>query len=138
MDDRGRFCCLNPDCPDYGLRDHGNLRMAFRYGPAQQRRMLACRTCPQRFSERKGTPLFGSRLPEDRAIDLLKHLHERGGVRQTGRLVGVDKNTVVRYAVRAGDPAQQLPDEVVGFSPRHPLSGVRCEVVLRRQAGETR
>ena len=68
MDDLSRFCCQNPDCPDYGLRGHGNLRVGFRYGPAKQRRMLVCRTCQARFSERKGTALFASRLPEDQAV----------------------------------------------------------------------
>ena len=125
MDDLRRFCCQNPDCPDYGQRDQGNLRVAFRYGPAKQRRMLACRTCQHRFSERKGTPLFDTRLPDDKALAILQHLQERCGVRQTGRLVGVDKDTVVRYALKAGDHAHLLHDELVGFSPQHPKGPVR-------------
>jgi LacI family transcriptional regulator len=120
VDDLSRFCCQNPDCPDYGCRDHGNLRVAFRYGKTQQRRMLACRTCRARFSERKGTPLFDARLPDETVHSLLQHLQERCGVRSTSRLVGVDKNTVVRYALRAGDHAHLLHDELVGFSPQHP------------------
>ena len=124
MDDLNRFCCLNPECPTYGQRGQENLRVAFRYGPNKQRRMLACRTCQQRFSERKGTPLFGARLPDTQVIAILQHLQERCGVRATGRLVGVDKDTVVRYALRAGDHAHQLHDELVGFSPLHPQSRV--------------
>ena len=126
MDDNlNRFCCQNAPCPDYGQRGRGNLRIAFRYGKDKQRRMLACRTCQARFSERKGTPLFGARLPDDKVVSVLEHLRERCGVRQTSRLTGVDKDTVVRYALRAGDHAQQLHDELVGFSPRHPRSRVR-------------
>ena len=125
MDDLGRFCCQNPDCPDYGQRDHGNLRVAFRYGPDKQRRLLACRTCQHRFSERKGTALFDTRLPQDKVVAILQHLQERCGVRQTARLTGVDKDTVVRYALKAGDHAQQLHDELVGFSPQHPQGPVR-------------
>ena len=126
MDDTlDRFCCLNPECPDHGQRGKGNLRVGFRYGPSKQRRMLVCRTCQARFSERKGTPLFDARLPDEQVVSVLQHLRERCGVRQTGRLTGVSKNTVVRYALRAGDHAQQLHDELVGFSPRHPRGRVR-------------
>ena len=67
MDELDLFCCQNPHCSDYGLRGQGNLRVAFRYRQGT-RRMLACRTCQQRFSERKGTALFGSRLAHDRAL----------------------------------------------------------------------
>jgi transposase-like protein len=121
--DLSHFCCQNPECPDFG-RGGANLRVAFRYG-RQRRRMLACRTCQQRFSERKGTPLFDARLPDDQVLDVLAHLQERCGVRQTSRLVGVDKDTVVRYALRAGDHAQQLHDELLAFSPSHPRRRVR-------------
>lgn len=120
MDDLSPFCCQNPACSDYGQRGKENLRVAFRYGPAKQRRMLACRTCQARFSERKGTPLFDTRLPPGQVVAVLNHLAEGCGVRQTGRLVGVDKNTVVRYSQRAGDHAQQLHDELVAVSPQHP------------------
>ena len=134
-DDLSRFCCQNPECPNYGRRGGDNLRVAFRYGP-HQRRMLACRTCQHRFSERQGTPLFDARLPDDQVLNILAHLQERCGVRQTSRLTGVDKNTVVRYALRAGDQAQQLHDELLGFSPLHPRRRVRRAVVVRRQEGE--
>ena len=126
MDDNlDRFCCLNAECPDHGQRGNGNLRVGFRYGKDKRRRMLVCRTCQHRFSERKGTPLFDARLPDDQVVSILEHLRERCGVRQTGRLTGVDKDTVVRYALRAGDHAQQLHDELVGFSPRDPRGRVR-------------
>lgn len=120
MDDLSRFCCHNPDCPDYGLRGRDNLRVGFRYGPRKQRRMLVCRTCQGRFSERKGTALFAARLPEDQALAVFQHLQDGCGVRQTARLTGVDKDTVVRYALRAGDHAHQAHDELVAFSPSDP------------------
>ena len=125
MDDLSAFCCQNPDCPDYGRRGQGNLRVAFRYGPRKQRRMLACRTCQSRFSERKGTPLFDTRLPEGRALSILHHLAEGCGVRQTGRLVGVKHDAVIRLGRLAGAQAQQLHDELVAFSPSDSGSPVR-------------
>jgi transposase-like protein len=124
MDDLDRFCCQNPQCPDYGKRGHGNLTVCMRYG-RHQRRLLYCRTCKDRFSERKGTPLFDARLPEDKVVAVLQHVAEGVGVRQTSRLVGVSKDTVVRYGLRAGDHAQQLHDELVAFSPSDPRGPVR-------------
>jgi transposase-like protein len=115
-----RFCCQNEHCPDYGRRGAGNLTVCARYGKQEQYRLLYCRTCRYRFSERKGTPLFGSKLPEDKAISLFRHLDERCGVRSTARLVGVTPNTVVRYSRLAGPHAQQLHDELVAFSPSNP------------------
>jgi LacI family transcriptional regulator len=118
-EDLSRFCCLNEQCPDYGKRDHGNLTVPMRYG-GHGRRLLRCRTCKARFSERKGTPLFDSRLPPDKVVALLQHVAEGVGVRKTSRLVGVSKDTVIRYSVQAGCHAQQLHDELVAFSPSDP------------------
>jgi len=125
MDDLKTFCCQNPHCPDYGRRGKDNLRVCFRNGPNKARRVLACRTCQKRFSERKGTPLYRAKLPEDKVLSVLQHLQESCGVRQTGRLVGVNKNTVIRLAVLAGQHAQNLHDEFVAFSPPDPRNPVR-------------
>jgi len=119
MDDLSTFCCQNPDCPDHGQRAHGNLTVCGRYGP-RQRRLLYCKTCKARFSELKGTPLFAARLTLDKVLALLEHLADGCGIRQTARLVGVSKDTVLRYAVLAGEHAQDLHDELVAFSPSHP------------------
>jgi transposase-like protein len=118
MHDLERFCCQNADCADHGKRGHGNLTVCGHYGPTQQR-LLYCRTCQARFSERKGTPLFDTRLPADKVLAVLHHLAEGCGIRQTARLVGVGKDTVVRYSLLAGEHARQLHDELVAFSPRN-------------------
>jgi LacI family transcriptional regulator len=116
MDDLAAFCCQNPRCPDAGQRGHGNLTVCARYGK-HHRRLLYCRSCKARFSERKGTPLFDTRLPDDQVVAVLHHIAEGCGVRQTARLVGVSKDTVVRYSLKAGDHAARLHDELVAFSP---------------------
>lgn len=114
--DLSRFCCLNPDCPDHAKRGHGNLTVPMRYGP-RRTRLLRCSTCHARFSERKGTPLFDTRLPPDTVAAVLEHIAEGVGTRKTARLVGVHRDTVTRYTRAAGDHAQQLHDEFVAFSP---------------------
>jgi LacI family transcriptional regulator len=125
VDDLSRFCCLNPDCPDHGRRGHGNLTVCMRYGARQQYRLLYCTTCQARFSERKGTPLFDARLPRDKLLSALAHIADGCGVRQTARLVGVNKDTVTRLALLAGAHAQATHDELVAFSPRDPRGPVR-------------
>ncbi|MGE5756536.1 MAG: hypothetical protein ACM35G_12640, partial [Planctomycetaceae bacterium] len=54
------------------------------------------------------------------ALDVLNHIREGCGTRATGRLVGVDKNTVTRYVARAGAQAEPLHQELVAFSPHDP------------------
>jgi hypothetical protein len=136
MDDLARFCCQNTACPDHGKRDAGNLSVCDRYGPNKERRMLYCATCKARFSERKGTPLFGARLPEKDIVSILAHIGEGCGVRKTGRLIGVNKNTVVRYSLLAGRHAKDLHDELVAFSPADARGSVRRKMGLRGQEGK--
>jgi transposase-like protein len=124
MDDLHRFCCQNPGCSLYGQRGQDNLTTCGRYGRDQHYRLLYCRACKYRFSERKATPLFGCRLPPGKVIAALKHLADGCGIRQTARLVGVGKDAVVRLAKVAGQHARRLHDELVAFSPRHPGSPV--------------
>ena len=119
MDDLSPFCCLNEHCPDYGQRGRGNLTVPMRYGP-HRRRLLRCGTCKARFSERKGTVLEQSRLPDEKVHDILDHIREGCGTRATSRLVHVDKNTVTRYIALAGGQAATLHDEFVAFSPPDP------------------
>lgn len=136
MDDLSRFCCLNPACADLGKRGHGNLTVTARYGPNKTRRMLRCRTCTTRFSERKGTPLFDARLPPDKVTAVLSHVAEGVGTRKTARLAGVHTDTVTRYTRLAGEHAEALHDEVVAFSPDDRRGPVRREVGVRRPEAE--
>jgi transposase-like protein len=125
MDDLSHFCCLNIACSDHGKRGAGNLSVTNRYGPQKARRMLRCRTCKARFSERKGTPLFDARLPAETVESVLEHIAEGCGVRQTGRLCRVNPNTVARYSRIAGEHAKDAHDELVAISPPHNRSPVR-------------
>ena len=75
-----------------------NLSVCDHYGPDKGRRMLRCKTCKTRFSERRGTVFFGSPLPEEKVLAVLEHIDEGGGVRKTGRLVGVHRDTVIRFS----------------------------------------
>jgi hypothetical protein len=123
-DELTNFCCQNPDCDLYGQRGQGNLLVIDHFGKSSHR-LLYCRICKDRFSEFKGTPFFNSKLPHDKVLAVLEHLAEGCGVRQTARLVGVNKDTVTRLALLAGIHAKAAHDELVDFSPLDSRGPVR-------------
>ena len=133
MDDLSRFCCQNAACAAYGKRGVGNLTVCMRYGQGKRLQLLYCRLCHTRFSERKGTPLFQARLPAAKVESVLAHIAEGCGVRKTGRLVGVNRETVARYAVLAGRHAHALQDELVAVSPPDARGAGRRKVGRRGQ-----
>ena len=135
MDDLHTFCCQNKKCPKYGIRGEGNIRVKDIYGP-HGTRLLQCRICKQRFSERKGTIFFDSRLPPDTVVSIVEHVVEGNGMRKTSRLVKVDPHTVCRYTKLAGEHAEQLHDELVAFSPEDRRGSIRRKVGLRVQEGK--
>jgi transposase-like protein len=139
MDDLSRFCCLNPACPAVGKRAQGNLTVCGSYGKHETFRLLYCRTCRTRFGERKGTPLFNSRLPSEKSLSVLEHVAEGCGVRQTSRLLRVNRGTVGRLCKLAGVQAKALHDELIAFSPADMRGAVRREVGVRqKETGQLR
>jgi transposase-like protein len=120
-----QLCCQNSQCPQYGKRGAGNLTACGWIDRKHTIRQLYCRTCKARFSERKGTVLYHAKLPPEKVVALLEHVREGCGVRQTARLVQVDKDTANRYVRLAGEHAAAVHDELVAFSPSDPGSPVR-------------
>ena len=111
--DWSAFACPNPDCPAYGRKGQGNLRPHGWSSKARGIRCLRCTTCGTHFSQRAGTPLFGTHLPQEKAVQIAQHLAEGTGQRATARLCGVSLNTVLRFARRAGGHAQEFHDQLV-------------------------
>lgn len=129
------FCCQEKNCPDFGKKGRGNLSQRGWSGHKKAIRMLYCSVCGAHFSERKGTALSDSRLPEDKALGVLSHLFEQNGIRQTARLTGVNKNTVNRLARVAGEHAGKVHEELVAFSPEHRRSANGRKVGVRPKEG---
>jgi hypothetical protein len=132
-DNLSLFCCQNKRCVAYGTRGAGNLRFAGRIGKHKDIRLLQCRTCKKRFSQRKGTVFYRSHTPVEKVVSILEHVQEGCGMRATGRLLRVKEDTVIRYARLGGDHAAGLHEELLAFSPSDRGSAVRREVVVRRQ-----
>jgi hypothetical protein len=111
------FCCQNPPCPDAGARGGGNLYFRGFSGKGRRIRPVYGRTCKRPSSERKGTVLEDARLPDDKALAILKPIQEGCGTRATSRLVEDDKDTVTRYLAQAGARAEEPHDELVALPP---------------------
>ena len=111
------FCCQNERCVTYGSKGLGNLRVADHIGKHKDIRLLQCRTCKARFSERKGTVFYRAHTPVEKVVSILEHVQESCGMRSTGRLLHVKEDTVIRYARLAGAHAERLHEELLAFSP---------------------
>jgi LacI family transcriptional regulator len=128
-----QFCCQNPKCALHGQRGQGNIKQKGWSSKAQSIRRLICSVCRKRFSERKGTALYGSRIKTEKAINVLKHLADHNGIRQTARLTGTYKDAVNRLALLDWQHAEKVHDELVAFSPEHQRGPTRRKMVVRRK-----
>jgi predicted Zn-ribbon and HTH transcriptional regulator len=107
------FCCINPECLEHGKRGDINLGVHQKYGKSDTIRLIECKVCGHKFSERSHTALSGSRLPKEKVISILHHLAEGCGQRRICRLVGVSRDAVSRLTRIAGNHAKAIHDELV-------------------------
>ncbi|MCL5024659.1 MAG: hypothetical protein M1497_15095 [Nitrospirae bacterium] len=89
------FFCPNDVCPDFGKRGKGNIILYHRYG-RENRKLLKCRTCNFKFSERRNTFFFGLHTEESKIKEVIKHLLEGKSFREAAVSSGIDKDTVLR------------------------------------------
>lgn len=95
--------CINKSCKDYGRLNAGNISIRGKYGKDLSRNLLYCRTCGKRFAETHATAFFGLRLPVEKISQIIHHAAEGVGVRATARLLCLDKDTVNRVILVAGE-----------------------------------
>jgi transposase-like protein len=103
MSELEKCFCPNEQCKDYGLRGRGNIAFRGKYGKDKSRDLLYCRTCGKRFASTQASALFGLHLPAETIRQIIHHAAEGVGVRATARLLGLDKDTVNRVILRAGE-----------------------------------
>ena len=99
--------CPNQECKDYGIRGAGNITTSTSYGK-QNTRLLRCKTCNRRFSERHNTVFYGLHLSEQTITEALLCLAEGTSLRSCARIKGIDKDTVQRILERARDHCQKV------------------------------
>ena len=103
MTDVKNAFCPNIDCKNYGLQNHGNIAIRGKYGKNKDKDLLYCRTCGKRFASTRATAFFGLHLSDDKIVQIIHHAAEGVGVRATSRLLDINKDTVNRVILRAGE-----------------------------------
>ncbi len=103
MTDIKNAFCPNVDCKDYGLQNHDNIAIRGKYGKNKDKDLLYCRTCGKRFASTRATAFFGLHLSDDKIAQIIHHAAEGVGVRATSRLLDINKDTVNRIILRAGE-----------------------------------
>lgn len=99
--------CPNPECALFGSADGSQLDRHSYYG-ADRTVQYLCRACGKTFSETKGTFFYRLRTPREKVLTGLSMIAEGGGIRATGRAMGVDKDTIQRWVNRAGDHVEEV------------------------------
>ncbi len=90
-----KIYCPNRRCRDYRKKGIKNISVIDRYGKSRYR-LLRCKTCGFRFSERRWTIFFGLHTDEGTIKEALISLFEGKSIRKTAEEVGLDKDTVQR------------------------------------------
>jgi hypothetical protein len=108
-----RFSCPNPRCVWFNQPGAGNITHRSWTGIHKHIERLRCTACDQEFSEREGTLMARSKLPEDTIVRLLKC--QRWGVCDEGTadICAVDLKTVHRFQRVAAQRAQTHHQQVV-------------------------
>jgi transposase-like protein len=106
--------CPNEQCKDHGLRGQGNVAVRGKYGKDKNRDLLYCRTCGKRFAATQASALFGLHLPPQAIRQIIHHAAQGVGVRATARLLGLDKDTVNRVILRAGEHCAIVLSSLLG------------------------
>lgn len=107
-DSLGGFACPNPECCDFNRFGARNLSVSDRIGQGRAIRRLYCSSCGKRFSERKGTVMQDSKLPEETVVRIIKCLTHGCSVEATADICEVDRRTVERYLEHAGRRADDF------------------------------
>ncbi len=89
------FFCPNETCGDHGKRGLGNIVVYDKYGK-DRRRLLKCRTCNFKFSERRSTFFFGLHTQESKIKEVILYLLDGMSFREAAHASDLDKDTVQR------------------------------------------
>jgi IS1 family transposase len=108
-----RFLCPNPQCRCFHRPAAGNIVHRSWTGKHKHIERLRCTACAREFSEREGTLMARSKLPEDTVVQLLKC--QRWGVCDEGTadICAVDLKTVHRFQYVAAQRAETHHRQVV-------------------------
>lgn len=89
------YFCPNGECGDHGKRGLGNIVINNKYGKSR-RRLLKCKSCNFRFSERQNSFFFGLHTKETKIREVIRYLLEGMSFREVADASKLDKDTVQR------------------------------------------
>ena len=99
------FACPNSDCANFNRFDADNLSVAEWMGKDKDIQRLYCKTCGTRFSERQGSLMQYTKLPQADVVRIVKCLGHGCSVEATADICEVDTRTVQRFLEKAGKHA---------------------------------
>lgn len=102
------FACPNPDCDAFNRFDAGNLRVCEWMGKDKSIRRLYCNRCHCRFSERQGSLMQYTKLPEPAVVRIIKCLGHGCSVEAAADICEVDPRTIERMLEKAGRRAEDF------------------------------
>jgi transposase-like protein len=108
QDDLTGFACPNEDCGDFNRFAAGNLSVCERMGKDRRIRRLYCKSCGHRFSERQGSLMARSKLPEETVVRMVKCLGYGCSVEATADICEVDPRSVEQLLSKAGSRAEDF------------------------------
>jgi transposase-like protein len=129
------FACPNPDCDRFNQFDAGNLSVVERMGKNRAIRRLYCNHCRRRFSERQGSLMEYTKLPEPTVVRIIKCLGHGCSVEAAADICEVDPRSVERMLERAGLRAgdfHNLQLERLREGPHGPIEAVELDELHAR------
>ena len=134
-DDLTGFACPNEDCCDFNRFAAGNLSVCERMGKDHRIRRLYCKSCGHRFSEREGSLMARTKLPEETVVRIIKCLVHGCSIEATADICEVTPRTVESFLDKAGRRAEDFhhlqlekltkPLEIVELDELHGRSAPR-------------
>ncbi len=100
------FFCPNKYCDYHGKKGLGNIIVHYTYG-RDQRKLLRCKTCNSKFSERRETLFYRMHTKETKIKEVINYLLGGMSYREAATAASVDKDTVQRIWKRFLDYCEE-------------------------------
>jgi len=102
------FACPNPDCDCFNQFGGDNLSVVEWMGKNKAIRRIRCNCCGQRFSERQGSLMQYTKLPQQTVVRIVKCLGHGCSIEATADICETDPRTVSRLLEKAGRRAEDF------------------------------
>ncbi len=102
------FACPNPECDLFNRFSASNLSVVERMGKNRAIRRLYCNHCHHRFSERAGSLMRYTKLPQADVVRVIKCLTHGCSIEATADICEVDARSVERLLERGGERAEDF------------------------------